>query len=103
MTTAEELPALETRQALGDLAAEPVIDLAALVVNRLLDPLQLDEPLTAVPPGPVRDAALLHTSLVAEQEHWLARLSPDTRLPFLFGLLTPGEIAARLADELSEP
>lgn len=98
VTTAEELPVNETRDAITDLAAEPVIDLAALVVNRVLPPLTLSGPVDSLPPGPHRDAARLHTSLVAEQDEWLSALDDAGTIPFFFGLLTPGEIAARIAD-----
>jgi hypothetical protein len=38
--------------------------------------------------------------LWAEQQIWLERLSPDHTLPYFHGLFTPGEVAARMADEL---
>jgi anion-transporting ArsA/GET3 family ATPase len=98
VTTAEELPVIETREALADIATDSVVDLVALVVNRMLDPLELTTQLDTIPAGPHREAASLHMSLVAEQGQWMSHLSPDVCLPFLFGLLTPGEIAARLAD-----
>lgn len=99
VTTAEELPVSETSEALAQLEAEPVIDLTALVVNRLLEPLELDGSEAALPDGPYGDAARLHRALHARQQEWLAELPSATHLPFLFGLLTPGEVAARLAEE----
>jgi hypothetical protein len=49
--------------------------------------------------SPWRDAALLHAGLRDSQEKWLGRLPAEPRLPFLFGLHTPAEVAAQLADE----
>lgn len=98
VTTAEELPVVETRQTLTALAAEPVIDLVGLVVNRLLAPLSVRTSISGLTGGPHRDAAMLHSSLVREQGEWIERLPEHTELPFLFGLLTPGEVSARLAD-----
>jgi hypothetical protein len=48
----------------------------------------------------VGEAAQLHRSLWAEQQIWLERLPPDHTLPYFHGLFTPGEVAARMADEL---
>jgi hypothetical protein len=36
----------------------------------------------------------------AEQQYWLEHRTPDLTLPYLFGLLTPNEVAARLSEEL---
>jgi hypothetical protein len=47
----------------------------------------------------VKEAALHHQAVYAEQQHWLERLTPDVSLPYLFGLLTPSEVAARLSEE----
>jgi anion-transporting ArsA/GET3 family ATPase len=100
VTLPEELPVIETAEALEQLAEEPVIDLAAVVANRVLDPLEIDpDELAAVSAGPHRSAAALHRTLAADQHEWL-RILPEThRLPFRFGLETPGEVAAKLAEE----
>ncbi len=98
VVTPEELPVAETVQALDQLADEPVIDVAGITVNRVLPPLDSID-IAALPPGPHADAAMLHTQLVAEQASWLASLPRDVELPYLFGLHTPPEVAARLADE----
>jgi len=103
VTLAEELPVMETAEALDDLATEPVIDLAALVVNRVLAPLGIESSAVAsLPPSPQRDAALLHDNLTTDQQPWLEMLPSGPRLPYLFGFLTPGEVAARLVDHLEE-
>ncbi len=96
----EELSVTETLEAVGALSDEPLIDLHDVVANRVLPPPPDPAP-ADVPPGPHREAALLHAGRHAAQAHWLAELPPGPRLPYLFGLLTPGEVSARLADSWS--
>ncbi len=95
-TTPEELPVAETLEALEEVDAEQAIDVAAVVVNRMLEPLDVDE--AALGDDPYGAAARLHLGLQREQELWRKRLPPGPALPHLFGLLTPGEVAARLAE-----
>jgi anion-transporting ArsA/GET3 family ATPase len=58
VTTADELPALETKATLQRLETEPVVGLEAVVVNRILPELQLDEAsVRTLPDGPHREAA----------------------------------------------
>ncbi len=98
-TLAEELPVTETLQALADLEREQLIDIAEVVVNRLLPNLEVEaDQLIDAPPGPAKDAATLHCGLRRSQQTWLEQLPPATRLPHLFGVFTPGEVTARLAD-----
>jgi anion-transporting ArsA/GET3 family ATPase len=92
----EELPVTETEETLEWLAKEDLVATPTVVVNRVLD--ELTDPDT--PAGPVGEAAQLHRSLWAEQQIWLERLPPDHTLPYFHGLFTPGEVAARMADEL---
>lgn len=100
VTTPDELPVLETLQALIELDAEPLIDTIGVVVNRVIPKLPIEEAaLATVPAGPHRAAGALHLSLYESQERWMDELPPGMALPFLFGLLTPGEVAARLTDE----
>lgn len=96
-TLAEELPALETNENLERIHREPTCPLAALIVNGLLPALDADIP---ADPGPMRDSAVLHHQLYQSQQHWLGELPSGIELPYLFGMLTPTEVAARLADEL---
>ncbi len=91
----EELPVTETEETLRWLAKEDVVAKPGVVANRVLA--RLTDPDT--PPGPVGEAAKLHRALWAEQQIWLNRLPPDHTLPYLHGLFTPGEVAARMADE----
>jgi anion-transporting ArsA/GET3 family ATPase len=102
VTTADELPVSETSEALIRLVDEPVIDLVGLIVNRVLPELAVPAATVAgLEAGAYRDAATLHTSLNRSQTAWIGKLPPmTTELPYLFGMLTPGEVAARLADEL---
>lgn len=100
ITTPEELPVGETAEAIADLEADPRIAVACVAANRVLAPLEAPPVAVAeLAPGPWRDAALLHTGLRDSQTHWLGRLPAGPRLPFLFGLHTPAEVAAQLADE----
>jgi anion-transporting ArsA/GET3 family ATPase len=92
----EELPVTETEETMRWLAKEEVVTSPTVIANRVLD--ELADP--ATPPGPVGEAATLHRSLWREQQQWLDRLPPDHRLPYYYGLFTPGEVAARIADEL---
>jgi anion-transporting ArsA/GET3 family ATPase len=93
---AQELPTTETSQTLGWLEQNNLVAPPTIMTNRLVSEL------SAKPSGkgPVRDAAIHHRAVYAEQQHWLPRLEPDLTLPYLFGLLTPSEVAARLSDEL---
>lgn len=98
VTTPEELPTLETSEALSHLAATGPIDLVQLVANRVLAPLEgIDMEMISLPDGPHRAAAVLHASLHAEQQRWLAELPTDTSLPYLFGIRTAGEVTEHLA------
>jgi anion-transporting ArsA/GET3 family ATPase len=98
VTTPEELPTLETEEALDRLATTAPIELVDVVANRVLEPLEdVDLDTIRVPEGPHRAAAVLHTSLCAEQRHWLEELPIDSRLPYLFGIRTAGEVAQHLA------
>lgn len=98
VTIPEELPILETLESLDELAAEPLVDLAHVVANRVLPELPVPEPVVArLPEGPMRSSAELHLTLVANQRHWLDALGEAARLPRLFGLVTPAEVAAQLS------
>lgn len=95
-TLPEELPSTETLETLAWLEREQVAPDPVVVANRVLPDLgrlESDDPIL----GAMAD---LHRSLWAEQQHWLERVSPSVRIPFLFGLFTPGEVAAQMSDEL---
>ncbi len=95
VTIPEELPTVESEALLGWLAREQVVGHHQIVANRVLDPLEVP---ATLPAGPAGDAARLHLALWEGQRSWLERLPADLELPYLFGLLTPAEVAARLAD-----
>jgi anion-transporting ArsA/GET3 family ATPase len=95
VTLPEELPVTETEETIQWLDVEKVVSARTLIGNRVLP--ELTD--TDTPKGAVGEAAQLHRSLWAEQQEWLERLPPDHTLPYLFGVFTPGEIAARMCDE----
>ena len=94
VSTLEELPVAETVETLEWLDRETSVSNRGIVANRTLQPLGSRARST----GPTAAAADLHRSLLDEQSLWRARLSPDIELPYLFGMLTPGEVAARLSE-----
>ena len=98
ITLPEELPTVETEETLAALAAESLVAKPRVVANRVLPRLETDAHGT----GAVAAAASLHRALYRSQQEWLKRLPPDRTLPYLFGLLTPGEVAARMADAWEE-
>ena len=99
VTLAEELPITETREALTWLEEHHVTGSPLVAANRILPELEATtKQINGAGPGPLREAAVMHQTLREEQQKWLADLPPDVQLPFLFGLHTPPEVAARLAD-----
>ena len=94
VTLAEELPTVETQETMALLASENLVAPPTIVTNRVLPRLESEAKGT----GLAAEAATLHRSLYRGQQEWLKRLPPGRQLPYLFGLLTPGEVAARLAD-----
>lgn len=96
VTLPEELPTTETADTISWLETEEVVPPPLLIANRTLD--ELEDPST--PKGAVGEMATLHRSLWTEQQHWLGELATDLSLPYMFGLFTPGEVAAHMCDEL---
>ena len=97
-TLAEELPVIETLEAIDALDEEGYTASTSLVVNRVLPDDLPAATVDALDQGPTREAALLHSGLVASQTALMERLPDAPTLPFLFGVHTPGEVAVRLAD-----
>ncbi len=95
VTIPEELPTTETVEALEWLESEKVVTTPKVIANRILTELRE----RSTPPGPLGEAAQLHRALWSEQQEWLKRLPPEHKLPYLFGVFTPGEVAARMCDE----
>lgn len=96
VTLAEELPATETMETMDWLEGQALVGKPLVIANRIVP--ELSDPST--PPGPVGEMVTLHRSLWDEQQEWLAKLPPDLELPYMFGLFTPGEVAAHMCDEL---
>jgi anion-transporting ArsA/GET3 family ATPase len=92
VATPEELPVLEAIDFTA--ASATVIPGVAVVANRVLPELPEVAGLTGV----AAEADLHHRLLAAAQQPHLARLSPTNRIPLLFGMHTPAETAARIAD-----
>ena len=96
VTLAEELPTAETLGTIDWLERSGVVSRPVVIANRVLEPVTA----TTTPAGPAGDMVTLHRSLVEEQSKWLDKLAPDLALPYLFGLFTPGEVAAHISDDL---
>ncbi len=103
VTLPEELPVAETKETLDGLDRERLVSVAGVVYNRVVPPPPRIPDGVDVPPGPHRDALVLHAGVHDSQRAWLDELPSDASLPYLFGLHTPGEVAARLADLLGDP
>ena len=100
---AEELPVRETQQAIAELDRDQGVGRYEVMVNRVLPRLGVGAAkIDAMEDGPIRQAALHHHAVYRAQQKWLAELRPARTLPYLFGVLTPAEVAARLADSFPE-
>lgn len=101
VATPAELPVNETGEAVAHLMSTRRVPDPIVVMNRVLPEAGLsDTDLDAIPPGPLLDAARHQRALEEEQEHWMSSLDSDRTLPYLRGVLTPGEVALQLADDL---
>lgn len=96
VTLPEELPTAETLETLDWVERTGVVGKPVIVANRVLEPVGA----TTTPTGVAGDMVTLHRSLVEEQHKWLDKLPADLTLPYLFGLFTPGEVAAHISDDL---
>jgi anion-transporting ArsA/GET3 family ATPase len=100
VTMPEELPVVETIEALEQMGDEPLVDVIGIVINRVLEPLDVDDDIIeSLAPGAARATAVHHQHLARDQAEWLRVLPAGPRLPYLFGVFTPGEVAANLADQ----
>jgi anion-transporting ArsA/GET3 family ATPase len=93
---AEELPTTETNQTMAWLTQNELVPPPVLITNRIVPKLEA----TPSGSGPVAETAVHHQAVYTEQQRWLGRLEPDFTLPYLFGLLTPAEVSARIADAM---
>jgi len=96
VTLPEELAATETMETMSWLGAERLVPPPTVVANRVLPELR-DE---SAPEGVVGEIAALHRALRSEQSAWLEASPPDLVVPYMFGLFTPGEVAAHMSDRL---
>ena len=101
VTSLEELAITETLEALEELGAIGLHRPPTVIANRVLEPLPIDDAVVArVEGGPYREAAQFHLGLQRAQAEWAGRIDIHSTLPYLFGVLTPPEVAARLLEEL---
>lgn len=101
VTNPAELPVLETLETLQQIRDEHLCPDPAVVMNRMLPPASFERnDLESLPVGPPRAAAEHQLSMERSQAEWATRLEPDAALPFLHGVLTPGEVAVQLADAI---
>ena len=102
VTTPAELPVRETIEALAVLEQEALCPPPRVAVNRALEASGLDRGDVARLPAnsSVRAAAELQVAMEADQATWSERIPHDVALPFMRGVLTPEEVASRLADAI---
>lgn len=96
----EELPVSETKESLAWLNQENLVHAIDLYNNRVLPELEADR--HELPTGRAGEAARLQLALQEEQARWIAELPVDRSLPFLFGVVTASEVAARLSECLED-
>lgn len=101
VSTPEELPVVEAAEALELIAAEQLVPVDAVIANRVLPELRVSaKAMAAAADTRSGEAARHHITTYTRQQTWLRELEADVELPYLFGLLTPGEVSARLAEVL---
>lgn len=97
VATPEELPVMEARELLAEVA-DGVIPVAAVVANRVVEDVGVTAAAAAAERDLVRRAAARHDLAIRDrQAGHLDTLGPDRRLPLLFGVHRPAEVASRLA------
>jgi anion-transporting ArsA/GET3 family ATPase len=96
VTLPEELPSAETLETIDWVERSGIVGKPVVIANRVLESVSAHP----TPLGPAGDIVTLHRSLVEEQRRWLDNVPPDLALPYLFGLFTPGEVAAHISDDL---
>lgn len=102
VATPEELPVIEAAAFRDEIATRVAV--TAVVANKVLPEAGFTAPAAGgSPSGPAGDAARFHAALVEAQQPHLAALRPDRLVPFLFGMHTPDETAARIADVWEAP
>jgi anion-transporting ArsA/GET3 family ATPase len=104
VTTLDELPVIETAEAVSRLEAADVIDINVTIANRVLAPLPVPQSaVDLLPPGPLAAAAKLQGRLVASQQRWAEQLGRIRRIPFFFGPVTPTDVVESIVDAWNSP
>ncbi|MDK1018103.1 MAG: ArsA-related P-loop ATPase [Actinomycetota bacterium] len=104
VATPAELPVIETAEAITAIDRESLGPRPTVIINRFIPRSGLTErDLEHLGSGALRDAAALQLGLEKDQARWITSLDHDVRLPYLFGVHTPGEVAIKLADEIKVP
>lgn len=102
VSTPEELPVVEAAEALGSIVAEDLTVVTAVIANRVVPELPVGADSLETIEGTVTAAAARHhVATYRRQQTWLVELEATIELPYLFGLLTPGEVSAQLADVMA--
>lgn len=101
VTTPAELPIVETLESIQIITDEALSPPPVVVLNRVVPAARVTAAAARkLPEGPYRQAAEHQIGIEAVQAKWRAEISYDVELPFLMGVLTPGEVALQLADSL---
>ena len=98
VTLAEELPTIETQETLKLLDEEKLIGSVTVVTNRILAPLETEAKgsgASATPP-PCTERSINARRPGSNDYH------PPETFPFIFGVLTENEVAARLSEAGAE-
>ncbi len=103
VTNPAELPVIETIESIDLITTENLCPEPVVVMNRSLTPSAMSTAAVGdLPAGPYREAAEHQLAIERSQERWKAEIPFSVELPFLMGVLTPGEVALQLADALDE-
>jgi anion-transporting ArsA/GET3 family ATPase len=102
VTTPAELPVIETLESIDIITRENLCPTPTVVMNRSI----VRSTITAgaaqgLPDGPYKEAATHQLAIEDMQDRWHAEIDSDVVLPYLMGVLTPGEVALQLADSLA--
>ena len=96
VTIAEELPVTETKETLTSLKQQNIVPPPLVIANRVL-PQLVD---ATKPTGIVGEMTSLHRSIWEDQQDWLGELPHGLTISYMFGLFTPGEVAAHMSDAI---
>ncbi len=102
VTTPAELPIIETLESMKIIEQEALCPPPVVVMNRVVQPARLTvASVGKLPEGPFKQAATHQLAIETLQARWQSEISSDVDLPYLMGVLTPGEVALQLADSLA--